>query len=78
MSIDLGSSSVKFRYVYTDAISVTTFGDFTLASDIDPSTSTQARIDDADYFNIVIRDGSQEIIHEVPLSQAFSPMSGWV
>jgi len=78
-SYDLGSSTYEFKDIYADGVGyVDTIAGFTLQGDIDPSTSTQARIDDADYFNVAIRDASQEIIHEVPLSQAFSPMSGWV
>jgi hypothetical protein len=61
---DLGSSSKEFKDAYIDG---TIYAD-TIDADA---------IDDADYITVAIRDASGQIIHEVPLSQAFSSQSGW-
>lgn len=72
---DLGSSTYEFKDIYSDG---TIYSDeISLDGDITPGKTVQARFDDSDYITVTIRDASEEVIHEVALSQAFS-YSVWV
>lgn len=73
---DLGTSTYQFKDLHLDGVAY--LDNISLDGDIDPGENVQARLDDSDYITVTIRDGDSEIIHEVPLSQAFSPESGWV